>query len=192
MKKVGVSILGLGTVGGGTYQILTKEREFYKETQHVEVSVESVLEPDEEKLRALGVPETCVAHNIAEVALDPDVHIVVECLDCADVAKEYVLDALKAGKTVVLSNRELYAKHAQELERAARRYNAGLFFEASCAGGVPVIRALLDGLQSSRICAISGLFGGAERELLTEMTEGRVCYEEALCRAKARGLCPTG
>lgn len=187
MKKVGVSILGLGVVGGGAYQILTQNREFYRETQNVDIVVESVLEPNEERLRALGVPAECVAHNIAEVALDPDVNIVVECIGGAEAAKEYVLDALNAGKTVVTSNKELYAKYSHELERAAKHHNAGLFFEAACLGGIPVVRTLLDGLQSNRICTLAYVVNGTANDILTAMTEKRVSYEEALAAAGAHG-----
>ncbi len=187
MKKVGVSILGLGVVGGGTYRILTEQRDFYKRTQNVDLIVESVLEPDEAKLAALGVPAEKVAHNIAEVALDPDVNVVVECIGGIDEAKNYVLDALSAGKTVVTSNKELYAKYSHELERVAKHHNAGLFFEASCVGGVPIIRTLIDGLQSNEINSIIGIINGTTNFILTEMTEAGSSYEEALARAKELG-----
>ena len=151
MKKIGVAILGLGVVGGGTYRILTEHREFYRKTQGVDIDVVSVLETNPACAQTLGVPEEKIASNIAEVVCNPDVNIVVECIGGVTAAKEYVLAALNIGKTVVTSNKELYAKHSHELEHVAKRHNAGLFFEASCVGGVPIIRTLTDGLQGNKI-----------------------------------------
>ena len=187
MKKVGVAILGLGVVGGGTYKILKEHAEFYRETQSVDIEVESVLELDRARALALGVPAEKIASNIAEIVLDPDVNIVVECIGGVAAAKDYVLDALNAGKTVVTSNKELFAKFWHELERAARRHNAGLFFEASCVGGVPIIRTLLDGLQSNEVSSLVGIINGTTNYILTEMTEKGVSYAEALQTAIGLG-----
>lgn len=187
MKKVGVSILGLGTVGSGVYRVLTEHREFFQRTQDIDLVVESVFEADEGKIAALGVPAEKVAHNIAEVVLDPDVNIVAECIGGVTCAREYVLDALGAGKTVVTSNKELICKCSQELERAAKRNNAGVFFEASCVGGIPIVRTLLDGLQSNEISGIMGIINGTANFILTEMTEKQIPYAEALAHAQALG-----
>lgn len=160
MKKIGVAILGLGVVGGGTYRILTKQREFYRKTQNVDIEVVSVLEIDGERTKSLGVPAEKIATNIAEVVCNPDVNIIVECIGGVAAAKEYALAALNTGKSVVTSNAELYAKSSHELERAAKRHNAGLFFGASCVGGVPVVRTLLDGLQGDKISSLMGIVNG--------------------------------
>ncbi len=187
MKKVGVAILGLGVVGGGTYRILTDHAEFFRTTQHVDITVESVLEKNRERALALGVPAEKLAANIAEVVLDPDVNIIVECMGGVTDAKDYDLDALNAGKTVVTSNKELFCKYWHELERAAKQHNAGLFFGASCVGGVPVIRTLLDGLQSNEISSLVGVINGTTNYILTEMCERGIPYEAALAEAVARG-----
>ena len=94
MKKVGVAILGLGVVGGGTYKILAEHREFYQKTQGVDISVENVLEINRERAIALGIPEEKIASNIAEVVTNPDVNIVVEVIGGVGVAREFVLAAL--------------------------------------------------------------------------------------------------
>ncbi len=187
MKKVGVAILGLGVVGSGTYQILTQNREFYQKTQNIDITVESVLERNVEHALKLGVPAEKIATNIAEVALNPDVNIVVECIGGIEAAKEFVLATLAVGKSVVTSNKELIAKYSHEIERAAKQHNAGLFFEASCVGGVPVIRTLLDGLQSNQITSLLGIINGTTNFILTEMTEKGISYEDALNGASAFG-----
>ena len=97
MKKVGVAILGLGVVGGGTYRILTEHRQFYQRTQEVDITVESVLELNRERALSLGVPEDKIASNIAEIVSNPDVNIVVEVIGGISVAREFVLAALNAG-----------------------------------------------------------------------------------------------
>lgn len=187
MKKIGVAILGLGVVGSGTYQILNEHREFYQKTQGVDIEIVSVLEKDGSRLESLSVPQDKIASNIAEVVGNPDVNIVVECMGGVTVAKEYVLAALSIGKSVVTSNKELYAKYSHELEHVAKRHNAGLFFEASCVGGVPVIRTLLDGLQGNKISSLMGIINGTTNYILTKMTSEGVSYDVALAEAKKLG-----
>lgn len=187
MKKIGVAILGLGVVGGGTYRILEEHREFYQKTQNVDIEVVSVLETDGARAESLGVPAEKIAANIAEVVCNPDVNVVVECIGGIAAAKEYALAALNTGKTLVTSNKELYAKFSHELERAAKRHNVGLFFEASCVGGVPVIRTLLDGLQGNKITSLMGIINGTTNYILTKMSSAGTDYETALSEAKELG-----
>ncbi len=188
MKKVGVAILGLGVVGGGAYKILTERREFFRATQGVDIEVTCVLERDPERVRSLGVKSEIVASNVFEVISNPDVNIVVECIGGVADAKGYVFDALNAGKIVVTSNKELICKYAQDLQRAAKRTNAGIYYEASCVGGVPIVRTLLDGVQSNRISSIQGIINGTTNYILTRMTKDGMTYEDALAEARKLGF----
>lgn len=187
MKKVGIAILGLGVVGGGAYKILTENREFYQKTQGVDLVVECVLERDRGRIKQLGIPEEKVVSNIAEVACNPDVNIVVEVLGGVGAARDFALAVLNAGKTVVTSNKELFCKYSHELERAAKRQNAGLYFEASCVGGVPIVRTLLDGLQANKISSMMGIINGTTNYILTKMTNDGSSYEDALKAAQELG-----
>ncbi len=187
MKKVGVAILGLGTVGGGTYRIITEHKDFYKKTQDVELEVESVLELNKERIAALGIPEEKVASNIAEVVSNPNVDIVVEMIGGIGVARTFVQAALNAGKSVVTSNKELIAKYSYELENIARRKNCGLYYEASCVGGVPIIRTLLDGLQANCIQSMMGIVNGTTNYILDKMTNEGASYADVLKQAQALG-----
>ncbi len=187
MKKVGVAILGLGVVGGGTYKILTEKRDFYKKYHGVDIIVESVLELRKERALALGIDEQKIASNIAEVCSNPEVDIVVEVMGGVDPAKKYVLAALNAGKSVVTSNKELFCKYSHELEKAAKKNNCGLFFEASCVGGVPVIRSLLDNLQGNKITSLLGIINGTTNYILTKMSDGGASYEDVLKEAQSLG-----
>lgn len=187
MKRVGVAILGLGVVGGGTYKLLTEHREFYQRTQNVDIEVESVLVRDKKKALDLGISEERIANSIAEVIANPNVDIVIECIGGVDAAKDYVLAALHEGKSVVTSNKELICKYSHELERTARRNCCGLYFEAGCVGGVPVIRTLLDGVQSNRISEMMGIINGTTNYILTKMSRENEDYASALKEAQKLG-----
>ncbi|MBE7081802.1 MAG: homoserine dehydrogenase [Clostridiales bacterium] len=187
LKKAGVAILGLGVVGGGTYEILTKNKEYFKKTQGVDITVQAVLEKNKERALSLGIEESKIASSIEEVCSNPEVDIVVEVIGGTGVAKTFVKTALMSGKTVVTSNKELFAKHWPELEAEAKKMNAGLFFEASCVGGVPIIRTLIDGMQANKILSIKGIINGTTNYILTKMAYEGWSYEEALKEAQRLG-----
>lgn len=187
MKKVGVAILGLGVVGGGTYKILDGHREYYQKIHNVDIVVESVLELKKERALALGIAENKIASNIAEVCSNPEVEIVVEVMGGVEPAKTFVLAALNAGKSVVTSNKELFCKFSHELEKAAKKNNCGLFYEASCVGGVPVIRALLDNLQGNKILSMMGIINGTTNYILTKMSNDGASYDDVLKEAQKLG-----
>ena len=127
MKKVGVAILGLGVVGGGTYKILKEHRELYQKSHKIDIVVEAVLERNRDKAVALGIDPEKIAANIQEICSNPDVDIVVEVMGGVEPAKTFVLDCLRAGKSVVTSNKELFCKYNHELEVAAKKNHCGLF-----------------------------------------------------------------
>lgn len=186
-KKVGVAILGLGVVGGGTYQTLVTHRDYYLKTQRVDITVESVLVRNKEKAIAKGVPAEILTDNIAEVIANPAVDIVVETIGGVGVAKDYVLSALREGKSVVTANKELVCKFSHELEQMAKRTGCGIYYEASCVGGVPIIRTLLDGVQANRIDEMMGIINGTTNYILTKMSQDGADYAETLADAQRLG-----
>ncbi|MBQ8291763.1 MAG: homoserine dehydrogenase [Clostridia bacterium] len=187
MKKIGVAILGLGVVGGGTYKLLTEHKEYYLKTQNVDITVEAVLVRNKEKALAFGVPKNVLCSNIAEVVANPNVDIVVETIGGCEAAKEYVLTALRDGKTVVTANKELICKYSHELERVAKRTGCGLYFEASCVGGVPIIRTLLDGVQANKVQEMMGIINGTTNYILSKMSQEGADYGETLKEAQRLG-----
>ena len=187
MKKIGVAILGLGVVGGGTYKILSEHKEFYKKSHGIDISVECVLELKKERAHELGIDENRIVSNIAEICSNPEVDIVVEVLGGIEPAKSYVLAALNAGKSVVTSNKELFCKFSYELEKTAKKNNCGLFYEASCVGGVPVVRTLLDNLQGNKIMSMMGIINGTTNYILTKMSNDGASYSDALKEAQKLG-----
>ena len=187
MKKLGVAILGLGVVGGGTYQILTENKEYFKKTQKLDITVESVLEKNLERTKSLGISDEVVASSIEEVVTNPNVDVVVEVIGGIEPARTFVLKALMSGKSVVTSNKELVCKHWYELEHEAKLYNAGLYFEASCVGGVPIIRTLTEGMQANNISSLVGIINGTTNYILTKMDLEGWSYEDALKEAQKLG-----
>ncbi len=187
MKKVGVAILGLGVVGGGTYKILTGHREDYKKIHNVDLVVENVLELRKERALALGIEESKIADNIAVICSNPEVDIVIEVMGGLEPARSFVLDALNAGKSVVTSNKEMYCKCSHELEKAAKKNHCGLFYEATCGGGIPIIRSLLDNLQGNTVTSMIGIINGTTNYILTKMSRDGASYGDVLKEAQALG-----
>ncbi len=187
MKKVGVAILGLGVVGGGTYKILKEHRELYQKSHKIDITVEAVLERNKQKALDLGIEPEKIAANIQEICSNPEVDIVVEVMGGVEPAKSFVIDCLQAGKSVVTSNKELFCKHSHELEVAARKNHCGLFYEASCVGGVPVIRSLLDNLQGNKILSMMGIINGTTNYILTKMSAEGANYLDVLHEAQRLG-----
>ncbi len=187
MKKWGVAILGLGVVGGGTYKILTENKEYYKKTQKLDITVECVLERNKQRALDLGVEEEKIASSIEEVISNPNVDVVVEVIGGVEPARTFVLKALMSGKTVVTSNKELVCKHWYELEAEAKKMNAGLLFEASCVGGVPIIRTLTEGTQANSILSLVGIINGTTNYILTKMEKEGTDYQTALKEAQHLG-----
>ncbi len=186
-KKVGVAILGLGVVGGGTYETLVSHRDFYLKTQRVDITVEAVLDKNLERLKSLGIHDEIIANSIEEVIANPNVDIVIETIGGIGVAKEFVTKALREGKTVVTSNKELICKYSHELEKIARHNHCGLYYEASCVGGVPIIRTLLDGVQANHVQSMMGIVNGTTNYILTKMTYEGADYAEVLKEAQKLG-----
>jgi homoserine dehydrogenase len=187
MKKIGVAILGLGTVGSGVYKILTARKDKFKEIYGAEVTVENVLEINDERVKRLGIDADKVSRNIAEVVSNPAVDVVVEVIGGIEPAKTFIETALKHGKTVVTANKELIAKHWQEIEAIAKASNAGFYFEASCVGGVPVIRALIDSMQGNDILSLKGIINGTTNYILTKMSDEGQDFDIVLKDAQQKG-----
>lgn len=187
MKKVGLALLGLGVVGSGTYKILTKNKEYIKNYYGVDIEVLHVLEKDVAKAEALGIDKKIVSTDINNVVNNPDIGIVAEFFGGIEPARSFLIASLKAGKSVVTSNKEMFAKNWTELESAAKEGNAGLYFEASCVGGVPIIRTLQESMQGNNILSIMGIFNGTTNYILSNMADKGLDYADVLKAAQKLG-----
>lgn len=188
MKKLGVAILGLGTVGGGTYEILTKNHDKILKVDGIDVEVKAVLELNKERALALGVKEENIYTDINQVVKNDEIDVVVEVIGGTGVAKKFIELALENGKTVVTANKELIAKHWCELEKIAKVHNAGFYFEASCVGGVPIIRVLNEAMQANNLESIKGIINGTTNFILSKMSDEGLSYESVLKEAQANGF----
>jgi len=187
MKKVGVALLGLGTVGGGTYRILSEMREKIKSTDDVDIEIIHVLERNQDRVRELGVDPKIVSTDINNVLKDPRISIVAEFFGGIEPARSFLIQSLKAGKSIVTANKEIFSKHWSEFECAAKEGNAGIYFEATCAGGVPIIRTLTASMQGNTIQSIQGIVNGTTNYILTKMADEGKDYDSVLKEAQKLG-----
>lgn len=188
MKKLGVAILGLGTVGGGTYEILTKNHDKILAVDGIDVDVVAVVELNKDRALSLGVPEDRIYNDMQKVVDNPAVDVVVEVIGGTGVAKKFIEMALNGGKTVVTANKELIAKHWSDLEKIAKENNAGLYFEASCVGGVPIIRVLNEAMQANNLLLLKGIINGTTNFILSKMANEGLTYDVVLKEAQANGF----
>lgn len=188
MKKIGVGILGLGTVGGGTYEILKNNKERIKNVYGLDVDVYGILDKSIERLDYFNVPKEIRATDIMEIVSNPNIDIVCELIGGTGVAKDFVKIALSNGKTVVTANKEMIAKHFVELNKLANNYHVGLYYEASCVGGTPVIRTITDSMQANNITQIMGIVNGTTNYILSKMADEGMSYEKALKEAQKLGF----
>ena len=187
MKQVKVALLGLGVVGSGTYRILQNKKEYIASNDKVEIEVVKVLEKNQDRLKELKIPKSMVAKTIDEIVEDKEIQIVAEFFGGIEPAKTFLIKCLKSGKSIVTANKEMLAKSWTELEKAAREGNAGIYFEASCVGGVPVIRALTESMQGNNIISLKGIVNGTTNYILSRMIKEKVDYATCLKDAQKLG-----
>lgn len=187
MKKIGVALLGLGVVGGGVYEILKSKREMIMENEGLDIQVVRVLERNIERCKKLGVNPEIVTQNMDDVTNDENVDVVAEFFGGVEPAKSFLIQALEKGKNVVTANKEMFSKSWHELEEVASKTGAGIYFEASCVGGVPVIRTLTESMQANEITSLKGIVNGTTNYILTKMSDEGVDYETCLKEAQRLG-----
>lgn len=187
MKKVGIALLGLGTVGSGTYKILCSSYENIKKQYGIDIEIRHILEKDMSKVAALGIDDKIVSCDIENILKDDEIKIVAEFFGGIEPAKTFLIRCLEAGKSIVTANKEMFSKHWHELERAARKGKAGLYFEASCVGGVPIIRTLTEGMQGNVIQSIMGIVNGTTNYILSKMADEGLEYSDVLAEAQRLG-----
>ncbi len=188
VPRQGVAVIGCGTVGGGTASLLARDIPALNRKNGTRLELRSVVDVDHTHARALGIPEELLETDYAAALKDTDTAIVVELVGGTALAKTITEEALKAGKHVVTANKALLAHHGSELFALARRNGVSIGFEASCAGGIPIVKALLDGLSANRIESLYGIVNGTCNYILTAMTQKGQTYTQALREAQADGL----
>ena len=188
VKQYKVAILGLGNVGGGVYNILTHDRKNIIHRDNVDVGVKYILVRDKTKKRDVDFPKEILVDDFDTILNDDEIDIVAEFMGGVDPAKDYILRSLAKGKTVVTANKEVIAKYWPDLNKVAKENNAGLFFEASVAGGIPVLKTLWDSMQANSIESIYGIINGTTNYILSRMTDEGKSYDEVLKDAQSLGF----
>jgi homoserine dehydrogenase len=187
-KSIRLGLLGLGTVGQGVYRILSREADRIERRVGARVEITRIAVRDMAKVRGVDVPAGLLTTDSAGLVRSPDVDIVVELIGGSGVARELVLDAIDHGKHVVTANKALLAEHGDEVRAAATLKGVGLAFEASVAGGIPVIKALRESLAANRILSIFGIINGTCNYILTQMRDERRPFDDVLREAQKEGF----
>lgn len=185
-EPFGVALLGCGTVGGGVARLLLEQSERLAARAGRPLELRHVVVRDPQKPRDVPLPRERISTFTAAVR-DPEVHAVAELAGGTDWAKQAVLDALAAGKHVVTANKALLAQYGHEIFEAARKHGRAVAFEASVAGGVPIIAALTQSLAANRIEWLQGILNGTSNFILSEMSEEGRSYSAALAEAQRLG-----
>ena len=187
MKPINVGLLGLGTVGGGTLTVLRRNAGEITRRAGREIKVSMAAVRDLEKARKMAGPDLDITTDPMAVVNNPDIDIVVELIGGTSLAKELVLKAIANGKHVVTANKALLAMHGNEIFEAAQAKGVMVAFEAAVAGGIPIIKALREGLTANRIEWIAGIINGTTNFILTEMRDKGLAFDTVLKQAQELG-----
>ncbi|SFS46092.1 homoserine dehydrogenase [Marininema halotolerans] len=186
MEKIGVGLLGLGTVGWGVYQAFHHRQQVITKKTNRLFEIRKVLVKDVERPRQNRDVFPLLTDDFSEV-LDEEVQVIIEAIGGVEPARRYIEEAIMAGCHVVTANKELIAKHGVSLEQLAHRHGVKLLYEASVAGGIPILGTIRHLLQTNHIHRITGILNGTTNFLLTEMEKKGVSYEEGIAVAQELG-----
>jgi homoserine dehydrogenase len=191
MKPIQVGLLGMGTVGSGTFNVLRRNQEEIQRRagRGIEITMVAVL--DVVKAQALVGPHIKVVSDARQIIANPEIDIVVELIGGYGIAKSLVMEAIAAGKHVVTANKALLAVHGTEIFAAAHAKGVMVAFEAAVAGGIPIIKALREGLTANRIQWVAGIINGTTNFILSEMRDKGLDFDVVLKEAQRLGYAET-
>ncbi len=188
MKEVVIGFLGCGNVGGGVWELLKGFAPEIAHRDHVSIRVKRVLVRDVTKARSCSVPPELLTTDPADVLYDPEISLVAEFMGGEQPATEYMLTAMKNGKTVVTANKVAVALNWHRLQAAAQQSRVGLYYEASVCGAIPIISTLMTPLQANRIDKLMGIINGTTNYILSRMYQYGEDYDLVLRDAQKLGL----
>ena len=184
---VGIGLLGMGVVGGGVARVLSEKSEQLADMAGCPVTLKGALVRDTSKARQYQVPSGVLSTDVESIISNPDVDIVVEVIGGQEPALDYILKSVSMGKHVVTANKEVMARHGPDILTMARKKGVHVMFEASVAGGTPIVAPLLRDLVANDIVAIHGIINGTTNYILTKMAGEAMDFEAALAEAQALG-----
>jgi len=188
MKPINIGLLGIGTVGSGTFAVLKRNQQEIARRAGREIVIKIIADRDIDKARSIvGDDSTLITSDANEVVIHPDVDIVVELIGGYSAAKELTLKAIENGKHVVTANKAMLASHGTEIFAAAEKQGVMVAFEAAVAGGIPIIKALREGLTANCIEWIAGIINGTGNFILSEMRSKGLSFDTVLEQAQKLG-----
>ncbi|HEY2977136.1 MAG TPA: homoserine dehydrogenase, partial [Burkholderiaceae bacterium] len=187
MKPIQVGLLGIGTVGSGTFSVLQRNQEEIRRRAGRGIEITMVADLDTARAQTIVGDRAKVVADAREVIANPDIDIVIELIGGYGIAKTLVLEAIAAGKHVVTANKALLAVHGSEIFAAAHAKGVMVGFEAAVAGGIPIIKALREGLTANRIEWIAGIINGTTNFILSEMRDKGLDFDVVLKEAQRLG-----
>ena len=187
MNTIKVAILGLGTVGTGVYKLIRKRADVMERTAGAKLEVKKILVRNMQKKRE-GVEQELLTDNWKEILEDDEISVVIEVMGGLEPAKTMILEAMEAGKNVVSANKDLIAEEGHVLLDTAQKNQVDFLFEASVAGGIPIIRPLKQCLAANDISEVVGIVNGTTNYILTKMTEEGMDFADALKKAQELGF----
>jgi len=187
MKPIQVGLMGMGTVGSGTFNVLQRNQSEIKRRAGRGIEISMVADLDMAKAQAMAGPQVKVVSDAREIIANPDIDIVVELIGGYGIAKALVLEAIAAGKHVVTANKALLAVHGTEIFAAAHAKGVMVAFEAAVAGGIPIIKALREGLTANSIQWVAGIINGTTNFILSEMRDKGLDFDVVLKEAQRLG-----
>src|SRR5512146_967513 len=187
ISRIGVGVIGFGTVGTGVAKILLGNAALIRRRVGVPIDLVRIADLDVTRDRGITLPPGVLVNDAKQVLADPGIDIVVELIGGYDFAKRIILDAIAAGKAVVTANKALLALHGEEIFAAASRKGVDIGFEASVGGGIPVIHAVKEGLAANAIESIYGIINGTSNYILSRMTNEGKGFDETLVEAQRSG-----
>ena len=187
LSPIRVGLLGIGTVGSGTFNVLQRNQEEIRRRAGRGIEITMVADLDVARARALVGEDVLVVDDARKVVASPDIDIVIELIGGYGIAKALVLEAIESGKHVVTANKALLAVHGTEIFAAAHRKGVMVAFEAAVAGGIPIIKALREGLSANSIQWIAGIINGTTNFILSEMRDKGLDFDVVLKEAQRLG-----
>ncbi len=186
-RKVKVGLMGLGTVGTGVVRLIEGNREEYLNQTGVEIEIRRILVRNKNKKRDVYVDPEILTENPDDLIYDDEIDVIIEVMGGIESTKDTLLKAIEQGKHIVTANKDLMALHGIELIKKAGEHGCDIYYEASVAGGIPIINAITEGLTSDRITKIMGIVNGTTNYILTKMTMEQASFEEVLREAQELG-----
>ncbi|MBO7745498.1 homoserine dehydrogenase [Paenibacillus sp. MWE-103] len=187
MKPIKVGLLGLGTVGTGVVRIVEGHQTDLQSQVGSPIVIEKVLVQNKSKARSISIDPAKLTEDAWDVIHHPDIDVIVEVMGGIETTRTYILEALARGKHVVTANKDLMALHGPEILAAAQENRCDVLYEASVAGGIPIIRTLIEGFSSDRITKIMGIVNGTTNYILTKMSQEGAAYADVLKEAQDLG-----